>query len=83
MWLLLTQAVVSPLFDLWIFYQVARQKYKYADIFLIILFVALSLGDASGYINDFVSDLLEILSIFFYFKISRKSKANKLFETVK
>lgn len=79
MWLLLTQAVVSPLFDLWIFYQVARQKYKYADIFLIILFVALSLGDASGYINEFVADLLEILSIFFYFKISRKSKANKLF----
>lgn len=79
MWLLLIQTIVSPVFDLCLFYQITKQKYRYTDIFLIVLFVGLSFGDASGYINEFVADLLEILIITFYFKISRKSKDIKIF----
>ncbi|WP_260282398.1 hypothetical protein [Lactobacillus crispatus] len=65
MWLLLIQTIVSPVFDLCLFYQITKQKYRYTDIFLIVLFVGLSFGDASGYINEFVADLLEILIITF------------------
>lgn len=78
MWFLLIQTIASPIFDLWIFFQISRQKYKYIDIFLIILFAVLSFGDASGYVNEFIADILEIFSIIIYFKISRKDNSNKL-----
>lgn len=45
MWLLLIQAIASPIFDLLIFYQILNEKYKYIDTFLITLFIVLSFCD--------------------------------------
>lgn len=79
MWLLLIQTIASPIFDLWIFYRISKQKYRYADAFLILGFIVLSFFDASGYVNEFIADALELFSVITYFVLSRKSKDSKLF----
>ena len=74
------QGIISPVFDLWIFYKVFKYKFARKDIIFSLIFIALSII-FSFYKNstDFAVSMIQVIVIIVYFIVIKKQNVKIIF----
>ena len=74
------QGIISPIFDLWIFYKVFKYKFARKDIIFSLVFIALSII-FSFYKNstDFAVSMIQVIVIIVYFIVIKKQNVKIIF----
>ena len=74
------QGIISPIFDLWIFYKVFKYKFARKDIIFSLIFIALSII-FSFYKNstDFAVSMIQVIVIIVYFIVIKKQNVKIIF----
>lgn len=74
--MLFLQSIISPLFDIWVFYKITKQKFKKADyVFILLLCFIIFLLSISEIVNyDLPLDIFEAILFFGYFYNRFKQK---------
>ena len=74
------QGIISPVFDLWIFYKVFMYKFARKDIIFSLIFIALSII-FSFYKNstDFAVSMIQVIVIIVYFIVIKKQNVKIIF----
>ena len=74
------QGIISPIFDLWIFYNVFKYKFARKDIIFSLIFIALSII-FSFYKNstDFAVSMIQVIVIIVYFIVIKKQNVKIIF----
>lgn len=74
------QGIISPVFDLWIFYKVFKYKFARKDIIFSLIFIVLSII-FSFYKNstDFAVSMIQVIVIIVYFIVIKKQNVKIIF----
>lgn len=74
------QGIISPVFDLWIFYKIFKYKFARKDIIFSLIFIALSII-FSFYKNstDFAVSMIQVIVIIVYFIVIKKQNVKIIF----
>lgn len=74
------QGIVSPIFDLWVFYSIFRHKFPRKDLLFSLIFIILSTAiSIYAKITDFIVSGIQAILILIYFVIIRKQNFKIIF----